>query len=334
MKLLEAFFYASLYGYLLATIAYVAWFFWRDRRLWLVACVVLGLALASQVMFVVARGLAAGRPPFANIFETLVFLAACVAAFSLLTAWLYGWKSMSPPAALACLLVTLVASTLMEEIQPLVPALQNSFWLTVHVVFNMVGYAAFLISYLAALAFLLKDERHAAGASLAVAFNVSGLFAALMVAVAAGSTGWHTGRRAILLGAAGGAILLAAGLWPLMVWGTSRLRLRERLPEAEDLERVTHRMVAFGLPFLTLGIATGAYWANQAWGRYWGWDDKEVAALVTWLVYAIYLHLRRLPSWRGPRAARAAWVAVVGFWCVLFTYFGVNYLLGGQHSHM
>ena len=194
----------------------------------------------------------------------------------------------------------------------------------------MVGYAAFLLSYLAALAFLLKDERHTVRASLALAFNVSGLFGALAVVVARGSAGWQTARAPILLGTAGGAIVLAVLLWPLIVWATARLRIRERLPEAADLEKATYRMVAFGFPFLTLGIATGAYWANQAWGRYWGWDDKEVAALVTWLVYATYLHLRRLPRTRGPRAA---WVAVIGFWCVLFTYFGVNYLLGGQHSH-
>ena len=88
--------------------------------------------------------------------------------------------------------------------------------------------------------------------------------------------------------------------------------------------------MALGFPFLTLGIVTGAYWASHAWGRYWGWDDKEVASLVTWLIFAAYLHLRLFPKWRGPWVA---WIAVIGFWCVLFTYFGVNYLMSGLHSY-
>jgi cytochrome c-type biogenesis protein CcsB len=104
----------------------------------------------------------------------------------------------------------------------------------------------------------------------------------------------------------------------------------QRLPEKELLQRVVYKTVAFGFPFLTLGIVTGSYWASQAWGRYWGWDDKEVASLITWLVFGAYLHVRLVPKWRGPWIT---WIAVVGFWCVLFTYFGVNYLSSGLHSY-
>ncbi len=325
MGLLEILFDVSLYGYFLATAACTAWFLRPKRGLWLAGTALLGLGLLSQVAFIIGRAAVAGRPPFASVFETLVFLAACVAAFSLAASWLYGKRSISPAAALAALLATVLAGTLTEDIRPLVPALRDSYWLTVHVAFCMVGYAAFLLSYFTALACLLKDDRSTTAASLAVALNVSGLTAGLAVRAA---LGWGAARGSTLLVAAGAALVAAVGLWPLVAWGTARLRIRERLPEAEDLEKATYRLVAFGFPLLTVGIATGSYWAEKAWGRYWGWDDKEVGALVTWLVYAVYLHLRS--RWRSPWVA---WAAAAGFWSVLFTYFGVTYLLGGLHSH-
>jgi len=96
------------------------------------------------------------------------------------------------------------------------------------------------------------------------------------------------------------------------------------------LDKLSYRLIVFSFPFLTIGLTTGAVWANAAWGRYWGWDPKETWALVTWLVYALYLHLRFIKGWRGKRMAA---VAVVGFVFVVFTYFGVNFLLGGLHSY-
>ena len=95
-------------------------------------------------------------------------------------------------------------------------------------------------------------------------------------------------------------------------------------------DSVSYKAVLTGFPFLTLGIITGAVWAERAWGAYWSWDPKETWALITWFVYAAYLHLRVAKAWQG---TKAAWVAVIGFCFVLFTYFGVNYLLGGLHSY-
>ncbi|HZP57392.1 MAG TPA: cytochrome c biogenesis protein CcsA, partial [Dehalococcoidia bacterium] len=85
-----------------------------------------------------------------------------------------------------------------------------------------------------------------------------------------------------------------------------------------------------GFPMLALGIALGAWWANSAWGRYWGWDPKETSALVTWLIYAGYLHARGLRGWKGKRAAG---ILVVGYVGVLFTYFAVNLWVSGLHSY-
>lgn len=102
------------------------------------------------------------------------------------------------------------------------------------------------------------------------------------------------------------------------------------LPSVEVIDRIAHASVVAGFPLLTLGVALGAYWANSAWGRYWGWDPKETASLVTWLIYGAYLHMHNQRSWRGPRAAV---VLLVGYAAVLFTYFGVNLWISGLHSY-
>ena len=98
----------------------------------------------------------------------------------------------------------------------------------------------------------------------------------------------------------------------------------------ETLETVLARTISFGFLFLTLGILTGAVWANSAWGTYWSWDPKETWSLITWFIYAIFLHCRFVRGWRGQRAA---WISIIGFVSVLFTYYGVNFLLAGLHSY-
>jgi len=101
------------------------------------------------------------------------------------------------------------------------------------------------------------------------------------------------------------------------------------IPTTRVLDELTHQMVMFGFFFLSIGIITGAVWANSAWGRYWGWDPKETWSLITWFVYAIFLHVRLMRGWQGKRIAI---ISIVGFLAVMFTYFGVNYL-PGLHSY-
>ena len=101
------------------------------------------------------------------------------------------------------------------------------------------------------------------------------------------------------------------------------------LPDADILDELNHQLVMFGFLFLSVGIITGAVWANSAWGRYWGWDPKETWSLITWFVYATLLHARLMRGWRGKRTAL---LSIGGFAAVLFTYFGVN-LLPGLHSY-
>lgn len=101
--------------------------------------------------------------------------------------------------------------------------------------------------------------------------------------------------------------------------------------QLRSLDQTAYQAISFGFPFLTFGIISGAIWANQAWGTYWGWDPKEIWSAITWLVYGAYLHMRLV---KGYKDKPAATVSVIGFLCVLFTYFGVSYLLPGLHSYL
>lgn len=103
-----------------------------------------------------------------------------------------------------------------------------------------------------------------------------------------------------------------------------------KLPSLELIDELIYQMIVFGFLFLTIGIITGSVWANSAWGKYWSWDPKETWSLITWFVYAIFLHLRMMRGWHG---GKLAWVSIIGFMAVLFTYFGVNNLLSGLHSY-
>lgn len=102
-------------------------------------------------------------------------------------------------------------------------------------------------------------------------------------------------------------------------------------PTTRDaFEIVTDKAISLGFLFLTIGVITGAVWANVAWGTYWSWDPKETWSLITWFAYAIYLHCSFMLGWRGKRAA---WIAIVSYICVIITYIGVNFLMKGLHSY-
>ncbi len=105
---------------------------------------------------------------------------------------------------------------------------------------------------------------------------------------------------------------------------------QEHLPPADLLDDYSYRIIAVGFPMLTLGIVTGAAWANEAWGTYWSWDPKETWSLIVWLIYAAYLHARLARGWQG---RRAAWLSILGFAATLFCYLGVNLFLSGLHSY-
>jgi ABC-type transport system involved in cytochrome c biogenesis permease subunit len=119
------------------------------------------------------------------------------------------------------------------------------------------------------------------------------------------------------------AISFISGLLSLFHWGRSS-------SSGETLEEINYRSIMVGFPMLSAGILTGAVWAHYAWGSYWSWDPKETWSLITWIIYAIVLHARFVRGWRG---RRMAFLSILGFMSVIFTYFGVNFILSGLHSY-
>jgi cytochrome c-type biogenesis protein CcsB len=178
---------------------------------------------------------------------------------------------------------------------------------------NIANRAVFLSILLQAMAlgFFLLRARDGRYASL----DADGLFSTALAA------------SPFLLSGLVGAIFVSL-LYLLLLW--RREDLQRMLPSADELDRITYKTVAIAFPLLTLMIAAGAYWANRTWGSYWSWDPKETWAAITWLVYAGYLHMRITRGWRG---RRAAYFAILGFAIVMFTFFGVTYLLPGLHAY-
>jgi cytochrome c-type biogenesis protein CcsB len=189
---------------------------------------------------------------------------------------------------------------------PLVPAL-NSYWIKIHVVAAISGSSLFALGCVITILYLIKDraERRAAdalapimGGSTELEDEVAPFFepGADEPASAVAPPG---GRRGIL-------------------------------PSAEVLDRIAYRTIAFAFPIWTFAVIAGAIWAEQAWGRYWGWDPKETWSFITWVVFAGYLHARATSGWKGRRAAA---IALVGFVSLLITYYAVNLWIVGLHSY-
>ena len=151
----------------------------------------------------------------------------------------------------------------------------------------------------------------------------------LMPALRSNWLGFHVSTAIIAYGSFGVSFVLS-----IIFLLRDKMRasgfLDQHIPDKEKLDVISYRSVSLGLLFLTFTIITGAIWAERAWGSYWSWDPKETWSLVTWIVYAIYLHLRIRRGWQGRAAAI---FAVVGFVCVMFTYIGVNTFLPGIHSY-
>ena len=108
------------------------------------------------------------------------------------------------------------------------------------------------------------------------------------------------------------------------------LNWKALVPPKETLEEINYRSVIVGFLMLSAGILTGAVWAHYAWGSYWSWDPKETWSLITWIVYALFLHARLMKGWKGKKIA---FLSIIGFLSVIFTYFGVNFILSGLHSY-
>jgi cytochrome c-type biogenesis protein CcsB len=275
-----------------------------------------------------------GHIPVSNLFEVFVLFAWMTTLF-----WLYyedRYRKAGQPlgglGAFVMLVVTASVAFLFwyaltrnaHEIQPLVPALQ-SWWMKIHVPANFVGYGTFALAAMVALAYLLKTATPRALWLGLV--GVPGVFIALPLLGFAllGDLQPDT------FGAVAKSLRLVGSLLVFFVIViAARGWINPRTPSPEVADDVMYKAIAVGFAFFTIATILGAFWAAEAWGGYWSWDPKETWALIVWLNYAAWLHMRLM---KGLRGTFAAWWSLVGLVVTTFAFLGVNMFLSGLHSY-
>ncbi len=254
------------------------------------------LFLTSQLIL---RWWQSGHFPISNLYESLCFLTWGCTLMQLFAE--RAWRSpivsaVATPVSLLC--IGFASFALPENLQsssPLVPALRSS-WLIMHVSVIMCSYAALLIGSILSFGVVIVDfnkEINIRNSSI-------------------GSGGFRQSSDIFL--------------------NNQKLNIIEpiNMTSAEQLDSLSYRSITAGFLLLTVGLISGAVWANEAWGSWWSWDPKETWALICWLVYAAYLHTRLTKGWQGKKPAM---VAIAGFFVIIVCYIGVNLLGIGLHSY-
>jgi cytochrome c-type biogenesis protein CcsB len=268
-----------------------------------------------------------GHIPVSNLYEVFVLFCWMTAAFYLYFEDQYDTRALG---AFVMLVVSAAVGFLLwytvvreaHEIQPLVPALK-SWWMKLHVPANFIGYGMFALAAMVALAYLIKQQ---AGEPRWYKLTPLWLLGVVICFVPivfrkapAEGVGSHYWLGYLLVsGLIAGGILLG------------RQRIADRLPSFEVLDDVMYKAIAVGFAFFTIATVLGALWAAEAWGGYWSWDPKETWALIVWLNYAAWLHMRLM---KGLRGTVASWWALVGLAVTTFAFLGVNMFLSGLHSY-
>ena len=261
--------------------------------------------LANVLLFFIlcSRWIVAGYFPLSNLYESLLFLT-----WTLLTVYLYiEIKTNSRLIGAILIPITLLINgfanlTLSPEMQkssPLVPALQSN-WLMLHVSMMLLSYGTLIMGSLLSILFLVISKNKEV--DLQLAENSSLPLYNVMLEY------YETN----------------------IISPTTTISELGKLKLLQSLDNWSYRIIGLGFPFLTIGIISGGVWANEAWGSYWSWDPKETWALITWLVFATYLHARITKGWEGNRTAI---LGGLGFFVIWICYLGVNFLGKGLHSY-
>ena len=278
-----------------------------------------GTILANSLIFILLslRWINYGYFPLSNLYESLLFLAWGITFTTIILEGKTKTSiigSISNPISL--FIIGFAGLSLPESMQapsPLVPALKSN-WLMMHVTVMMLSYASLIVGSLLGIFFLIltngkKEDIVLQGNAYGKTFSNYSLldtayykegpkydYSTLVTEDAETSSGLKKNRLSLL----------------------------------ESIDNLSYRTISFGFPLLTIGIIAGAVWANEAWGSYWSWDPKETWALITWLVFASYLHARITKSWKGRKPAI---IASFGFIVVWICYLGVNFLGKGLHTY-
>lgn len=266
---------AKLFGiaswiYLAAAVCYIIHLFTRQAALGKVGTWILVGGCLAHTSSLVVRAVAAGRPPFLNLYEYVLSLTWGFVIVYLFVQWKTKNRDLGAFAVPLLAVFTYLAVRLPTEVNPTMPALRSA-WRVPHIATAIFAYACFGVASGLAVMYLIR----------------------------------------------------------LRVEGNEKSFWATRLPSLDVLDRLIYRLTAFGFMMQTALLITGAIWAQWAWGRYWGWDPKETWGLITWLIYAAYLHTRVTMGWKGKKSAIAI---IIGFIAVIITLFGVNYM-GGLHSY-
>jgi len=267
-----------------------------------------------------------GHIPVSNLYEVFVLFCWMTALFYLYFEEQYQTRSMG---AMVMLVVSAAVGFLLwytlvreaHEIQPLVPALK-SWWMKLHVPANFVGYGMFALAAMVALGYLIKQQAQQTQWHKLAPLWLLGLLLCLVPLVFRKSSYEAGGMYWV------GYIAVSGGIAALMV--VARKAIASRLPSYEIMDDVMYKSIAVGFAFFTNATVHGAMWAAEAWGGYWSWDPKETWALIVWLNYAAWLHMRLM---KGLRGTVAAWWALAGLGVTTFAFLGVNMFLSGLHSY-
>lgn len=295
-----------------------------------------GMAIANLCIaaLLATRWIEAGYFPISNLYESLFFLTWGLTTIHLIAEQMSQSRLVGVVTAPVAMGITAFAAlTLPPQMQvsePLVPALKSN-WLMMHVSVMMLSYATLMVGALLAIAFLVITRGQAvelSGSSFGTRISRRRLNR-LENQNQTEST--VTGSPASLDNSPGGGTAVLEKVEPdLSLSQTTEPLSLQRLSLAETIDNISYRIIGLGFPLLTIGIIAGAVWANEAWGSYWSWDPKETWALITWLVFAAYLHARITRGWQGRKPAI---LASAGFFVVWICYLGVNLLGKGLHSY-
>ena len=314
--------------FVLATVSYWAGIF-SQTAAWLGTALTWGAVYAGTTGLLVRwreghlLGPDIGHIPVSNLYEVFVLFALITALFYLYYERRYATRALG---GFVLLVVTSAVIFLLWytftrnafEIQPLVPALK-SWWMKIHVPANFIGYGTFSLAAMVGFAYLIKEHGETKSRRKLIPLFLLGAILCAEPFIFGSrelSPTWmlYFGIGALIVGA-----ILAC-----------RAPIAKRLPSLEILDDIMYRAITVGFAFFTVATILGALWAADAWGAYWQWDPKETWALIVWLNYAAWLHMRLM---KGLRGTMAAYWALVGLVITSFAFLGVNMFLSGLHSY-
>jgi cytochrome c-type biogenesis protein CcsB len=352
------FFGLSTMAYISAMMIYIAYVAFRKSAIGVIATAVTIAGFISQTFAIILRwkefadlsGMGFLRSvPLTNLYESLIFFVWCLILGYLIIEFKFRNRSfgafVTPIAGLVLAFIDLTGVS--KDIQPLVPALKSN-WLLAHVTMSFIAYAAFSLSFSTGLMYLIMRTEKKTESAYIFWTITFGLFTVLLVSMGIDLFTFkakvrpeifihnYLFRTSFLNPSATVKLIsyISAMAVLLVIWRYGYV-LRSVIAKfnvtPDMLDEITYKSIAVGFPIFTLGgLIFGAIWADQAWGVYWSWDPKETWSLITWFIYAFYLHGRMIRGWRGKKVAI---VAVLGFMAVIFTYLGVNLLLSGLHAY-